>query len=356
MRIESKVSITNTLQLPCTAHQRYVVESIEDFPTLMRALNGKPFRVMGGGSNVLCASHTMDIVVQVAIPGIQLLRSDSDAFIVHVAAGEGWHDMVMHTLAQGWAGLENLAFIPGWVGAAPVQNIGAYGVELCDRLHSVQAWDTQAGGPDGLGAMVDFAAADCGFAYRDSVFKQQAGRYLIAGVTLKLPRPWLAVLHYGELAQLFLGKTESSTTKSTEPSPQAIADAVIAIRQRKLPDPKDIANAGSFFKNPLVSNAQASALKLLHPTLPCYAQTDGAHTKLAAGWLIERSGWKGYTRTNPDSGGTVGVHAAQALVLVHLGGAQGADLLQLSQDIQASVLGQFGVVLEREVNVWSGSV
>jgi UDP-N-acetylmuramate dehydrogenase len=232
-----------------------------------------------------------------------------------------------------------LALIPGWVGASPVQNIGAYGVELCDRLYSVQAWDAQ------LGTMVDIAAADCGFAYRDSIFKQSAGRYLITNITFKLPRPWQPVIAYAELAAQFAGQN---------PSAQAICEAVIAIRQRKLPDPAVLPNAGSFFKNPLVPAAQALALKAQHPTLPYYPQADGS-AKLAAGWLIEQAGWKGYTRSLGAGkvGGKIGVHAAQALVLVHLGGAQGADLLQLASDIQADVLTKFGVALVREVNVWA---
>jgi UDP-N-acetylmuramate dehydrogenase len=344
MLIEFNVPLSTTLQLPCTGRCCYTVESVADFPVLTLALGTAPhtpYKVLGGGSNVLCATQSVGAVVRIAIKGVHLLRTEDDAYIVQVGAGEGWHDTVQRTLAQGWAGLENLALIPGWVGAAPVQNIGAYGVELCDRLHSVQAWDAQ------LGEMVDIAAADCGFAYRDSVFKQSAGRYLIASVTFKLPRPWQAVITYAELAKQFGADRVESHLEVT---PQAIADAVIATRQRKLPDPSQIANAGSFFKNPVVSSEQAAALKALHPTLPVYPQSLG-RSKLAAGWLIEQAGWKGYTRRT-DSGGQVGVHVAQALVLVHLGGAQGAELLQLASDIQADVLSKFGVQLAREVNVW----
>jgi UDP-N-acetylmuramate dehydrogenase len=344
MLIEFNVPLSTTLQLPCTARCCYTIQSVADFPALLLALGTAPhtpYKVLGGGSNVLCAAQTVDAVVRIAIKGIHLLHTEDDAYIVQVGAGEGWHDTVQRTLAQGWAGLENLAFIPGWVGAAPVQNIGAYGVELCDRLHSVQAWDMQRS------AMVDIPVAACGFAYRDSVFKQSAGRYLIASVTFKLPRPWQAVTSYAELAMQFGENSVESHLKAT---PQAIADAVIEIRQRKLPDPTDIPNAGSFFKNPVVSSEQAAALKALHPTLPVYPQSLGG-SKLAAGWLIDQAGWKGYTRRT-DSGGQVGVHAAQALVLVHLGGAQGAELLQLASGIQADVLNKFGVQLEREVNVW----
>jgi UDP-N-acetylmuramate dehydrogenase len=267
MLLTYDAALSTSLQLPCTAHECYVIECLDELPNLMHSLAGKPYRVLGGGSNVLCAVPNVDAVVQIAIKGITLLRSEPDAFIVQVGAGEHWHSTVLHTLAQGWAGLENLALIPGWVGASPVQNIGAYGVELCERLHSVQAWDTQ------LGAMVDIRAADCGFAYRDSIFKQRAGRYLITSVTFKLPRPWQAMISYAELATQFAEQP---------PSAQAIADAVMAIRQRKLPDPAVIPNAGSFFKNPLIPAAQALALKAQYPTLPCYPQADGSY-KLAAG-------------------------------------------------------------------------
>jgi UDP-N-acetylmuramate dehydrogenase len=335
MLLQHRQPLRTTLNLPCIAEQVYTISSETELPALMQALAGKPYRVLGGGSNVLCAAAHIESVVQIAIKGIEWLRTDPSAHIVRIGAGEHWHSAVLHTLAQGWAGLENLALIPGWVGASPVQNIGAYGVELCDRLHSVQAWDTATQ------AMVDIARDDCGFAYRDSIFKQQAGRYLISSVTFSLPHPWQPVINYAELATQFAGQT---------PSPHAICDAVIAIRQRKLPDPEHIANAGSFFKNPLVSAEQANALKALHPALPMYPQASGG-CKLAAGWLIEQAGWKGYTRQVGE--GKVGVHAAQALVLVHLGGAQGADLLQLASDIQADVLVKFGVALVREVNLWS---
>lgn len=344
MNVQHTVSLRTTLNLPCVAQQLFTAHHTSELPALMAHLKHAPYRVLGGGSNVLCAVSCVHTVLQIAIKGIALRRTQVDAFFVQVGAGENWHSTVMHTVEQGWAGLENLALIPGWVGAAPVQNIGAYGVELCERIHSVQAWDTH------LDAMVDIAAEDCGFAYRDSLFKRQSGRYLITHVTFKLPRPWTPVIAYAELAALFAGKT---------PTALDIAHAVIAIRQRKLPDPTHTPNAGSFFKNPLVSASQAAALKVKHLAMPVYPAGD-EQCKLAAGWLIEQAGWKGYSRSvgssDVDAGkvdaGKVGVHAAQALVLVHLGGAQGADLLQLASDIQADVLAKFGVKLVREVNVW----
>jgi UDP-N-acetylmuramate dehydrogenase len=343
------VPLSTTFQLPCVAAHFYTIDNADQIAPVMLALARahRPFKILGGGSNVLCASSQIDTVLCVNIKGIDCLntnqRADTDAWLVQVGAGENWHDLVMYTLNQGWLGLENLALIPGLVGAAPVQNIGAYGVELCDRLHSVQAWDTQQA------CLVEIAAKDCQFAYRDSVFKQAMGRYIITHVTFSLPRPWQPVLHYGELAQLDRAIYDDSQAHAL-----AIAYTVMGIRQRKLPDPVVTPNAGSFFKNPLVHKNQALALKTIYPALPMYLQAHAPEAlayKLAAGWLIEAAGWKGHVRRG-SAGGRVGVHAMQALVLVHLGGATGADILQLASDIQASVLAQFGVTLEREVNVW----
>lgn len=338
MHISTHALVNNTFRLPCTAQTLYDISQEDDLAALLSLLGDTPYRVISAGSNVLCALPHVGAVVRLGIKGIDLLRTDEDAHIVRVGAGEVWHDTVLHTIAQGWFGLENLALIPGWVGAAPVQNIGAYGVELCDVLHNVRAWDTNTL------KFVDLSAQQCEFGYRDSVFKRSRNRYLITNVTFRLPRPWRPTVHYGELAQRFAGATPHET-----PSALAIAQTVMAIRQRKLPDPALIPNAGSFFKNPVVSGAEAKRLLAQFPSMPCYPYADGIN-KLAAGWLIEQAGWKGYIRDlNP---GKVGVHSAQALVLVHLGGAQGTDLLKLASDIQTDVLQKFGIVLEREVNVW----
>jgi UDP-N-acetylmuramate dehydrogenase len=338
--ITTNTALHTTLNLPCIAHQYYSINAFDEIASTMNKLinTHTTFKVLGGGSNVLCASKQLEAVLQVNIKGIELLSTEPDGFIVQVGAGENWHEVVMYTLKKGWLGLENLALIPGSVGAAPVQNIGAYGVELSDRLHSVQAWDIKHK------KMVNIMAKACGFAYRDSIFKQ-THRYVITHITLKLPRPWQAVIHYGELA-----KQDWHAYQSAQAHAVAIADLVIDIRQRKLPDPTHIPNAGSFFKNPIVSKAHAETLRLQYPNLPCYINSPDSY-KLAAGWLIETAGWKGHCRTTA-SGGRVGVHHAQALVLVHFGGATGEELLQLASDIQTSVFNQFGLLLEREVNVW----
>ncbi|MEN9911624.1 MAG: UDP-N-acetylenolpyruvoylglucosamine reductase [Pseudomonadota bacterium] len=338
--LSNNIALFTTLKLSCIANNYYSINCFEDIAPVMRELISiqQTFKVLGGGSNILCVSKQLNTVLSINIKGITLLKIEDDAFIIQVGAGEIWHDVVMYTLQQGWLGLENLALIPGFTGAAPVQNIGAYGVELSDYLHTVQAWDIQDN------SRVNISGNECAFAYRDSIFKQ-TGRYVITYITLKLPRAWQAKIHYGELAQHNWTQYDSHQTQAI-----AIANLVINIRQRKLPDPSVIANAGSFFKNPIVSDKQIIILKNKYPIFPYYPHTNNTY-KLAAGWLIETAGWKGYCRTTA-LGGRIGVHSTQALVLVHFGGASGDELLQLADDIQNSVFIQFGVLLEREVNVW----
>jgi UDP-N-acetylmuramate dehydrogenase len=267
------------------------------------------------------------------IPGKRLLREDADAFYIEAGAGENWHDFVQWTLAQGMPGLENLSLIPGTVGAAPIQNIGAYGLEVGECLHSVTAWDFEK---------QDFFTIDrenCHFSYRDSVFKQQGwhlnGRIAIVSVLFRLPRAWRPNIGYADLRQ------ELSAHGISEPGARDIADAVIAVRQRKLPDPAQTPNAGSFFHNPLIDRAQADALLATHPALPNYLQPDG-RVKLAAGWLIEQAGWKG------KSLGPVGMYEKQALVLVNHGGATGADVRRTMAAVQAAVRDRFAVELSPE--------
>jgi UDP-N-acetylmuramate dehydrogenase len=292
-----------------------------------------PWYVLGGGSNVVLPEKVEGLVIHVALQGKGLLREDKDAWYVSAQAGENWHTFVLWTLAQGYAGLENLALIPGTVGATPVQNIGAYGVEIKDYLDHVKAYDLTTG------EIYQFTAAECGLAYRDSIFKQQyAGRFLITEVVLRLPKA--PILHVGyadiqaELEQLRLPLT-----------PEHIAHAVIRIRQRKLPDPAKIGNAGSFFKNPIISRSQAEALLQRFPTLPFYPYT-AQHVKLAAGWLIEQVGWKGKRL------GRVGMYEKQALVLVNHGGATAKDVRVLCTTVQRDVYAYFGVALEPEPIFW----
>ncbi len=289
--------------------------------------------VLGGGSNLVLTGDFDGLILHVAIPGRELLSEDADAWYVRVGAGENWHALVDWTLAQGWPGLENLALIPGTVGAAPIQNIGAYGLELAERFHSLDAFDMT------LGQVVSFDRAACRFAYRDSVFKQEGwhlnGRFIITAVTLRLPKKWQALTRYADVA------AELAAHHIATPNAREIADAVIAIRQRKLPDPALIPNAGSFFHNPVVDAASAKRLAAAHPELPCYPQTDG-RVKLAAGWLIEAAGWKGKNL------GQAGMYAKQALVLVNHGGANGADVMALAHAVQDDVRKHFGVELRAE--------
>jgi UDP-N-acetylmuramate dehydrogenase len=303
---------------------------------LTPALAALPRLLLGGGSNILLTQDFDGLVLHMASSGIKVVAGDPgsagalDPGFNHVraAAGENWHSFVMWTLAQGLGGLENLALIPGTVGAAPIQNIGAYGVEINDCLHSVTVFD----GDSGQIRVMDKAA--CRLAYRDSIFKHAEGRALvILDVTFALPKNWQPQLRYAELAQ--------ALCEIAAPSARAIADAVIAIRRRKLPDPAVIGNAGSFFKNPVVSKEQCAWLLEQFPTLVHHAQGDGSE-KLAAGWLIDQCGWKGKNL------GPAGVYPKQALVLVNNGGASGLDVVRLAQAIQADVLARYGVRLEPE--------
>jgi len=297
--------------------------------------------VLGGGSNLVLAGDVDGLLLHVRLRGRELAGEDGDAWYVTAAAGENWHDFVQWTLAAGRPGLENLSLIPGTVGAAPIQNIGAYGLEVGERLASVDALDLERGG------MRRFDAADCRFGYRDSIFKQEgwhlSGRYLITSVTFRLPKRWTPLTRYAELAaELSVPLAAAGgDAAANAPTPAAVAAAVIAIRQRKLPDPVQLPNAGSFFHNPVVDAAIAARLQAEHPTLPTYAQADG-RIKLAAGWLIEQAGWKGRDL------GPAGMYERQALVLVNRGGATGADVLALARQVQNDVAARFGVTLQPE--------
>lgn len=287
--------------------------------------------VLGGGSNVVLPELVTQPVVKIESRGIRLLDETSTDWIVEAQAGECWHDFVAHCVAQGWAGLENLALIPGTVGAAPVQNIGAYGVELDQRFHSLSAWDLRGA------QAVEMAARDCQFSYRNSIFKQaEAGRWLILAVRFHLPKSWMPVLDYPDLQRHPVLQAAGSAV-----TPQQIFDAVCEIRRSKLPDPAVLGNAGSFFKNPLVSAQTLEIIRQTYPGAVAYPQADGQY-KLAAGWLIDQAGWKGRRV------GKVGVHDRQALVLVNYGGATAADIVQLAQAIKDDIAERFGVLLEQE--------
>jgi UDP-N-acetylmuramate dehydrogenase len=322
----------NTFGIEASAQAFLALTDVAQLPRLHAdsLLAAMPRLVLGGGSNILLTSDFPGLVLHVQLSGIELVGEDADVRRIRVAAGENWHRFVLWTLAQGYGGLENLSLIPGSVGAAPIQNIGAYGVEVGDAIESVTVFDFASG------KTFDLSRAECAFGYRDSVFKHRLrDSTVIIAVTFALPKQWHANIRYAELAQ------ELSASGVTAPTARQISDAVIAIRQRKLPDPAQIGNAGSFFKNPLVSAQQRDALLQAHPQLVSYAQPDGSY-KLAAGWLIDQCSWKG------RSIGAAGVYEKQALVLVNRGGASGADIWRLAQAVQADVMARFGVMLEAE--------
>ena len=292
-----------------------------------------PLLVIGGGSNLLLTADIPALVLRMATRGLRLLSDDGQRVVVEAEAGEAWHPFVLWTLGQGLSGLENLSLIPGTVGAAPMQNIGAYGVEIKDVFAGLTALDRQTG------ELREFSVDECDFAYRDSLFKRQAGRWLILRVRFTLQRVAHLHLEYGPVRQRL---TEQGID---QPTASDVSRAICSIRSEKLPDPAILGNAGSFFKNPVIPAALAAEIKLEYPGLVGYPQADG-QVKLAAGWLIEQAGWKGFREAD------AGVHRLQSLVLVNYGAATGLQLLQLAQKIQQDVARRFKVNLEMEPNLY----
>ena len=322
---------SNTLALPGRAARYARIEASEQLADPQLAQQ-RHF-ILGGGSNLVLSGDFDGLVLHMGIAGKRLAGEDGDAWYVEAGAGENWHDFVQWTLAQGWPGLENLSLIPGTVGAAPIQNIGAYGLEIAERFHALTAWDFEKR------AFLTVDREQCRFAYRDSLFKQEGwhlnGRLAISAVVFRLPKRWVANNAYADVA------TELAARQITSATPQDIAAAIIAIRRRKLPDPAELPNAGSFFHNPVVDRRTADALAATWPALPRYPQADG-WVKLAAGWLIEQVGWKGKNL------GPVGMYEKQALVLVNHGGASGADVRRTMAAVQDSVRDKFAVDLSPE--------
>ena len=346
MLVEKNVPLQpyNTFHIVAKAHTLVRVDSDAAVQQVLAdpALAAQPKFVLGGGSNIVLTGDVKPVVLKVEVMGMRLVEETDRAWIVEAGGGESWHELVRWSLAQGCPGLENLALIPGTVGAAPVQNIGAYGVELQDRFESLDAVDLQTG------QVFTLDAAQCGFGYRDSVFKHApsdarsfglAGRALITQVRFSLPKPWKAVLGYLDL--------ERKMAETGNPAPEArqIYDWVVAIRRAKLPDPAVIGNAGSFFKNPTVTPEQCADIIARDPKVVHYPMPDGS-IKLAAGWLIDACGWKG------KSVGNAAVYEKQALVLVNKGGPEqpctGGEVMTLAKAIQTSVYERFGILLEPE--------
>lgn len=340
--VATQVDLTpfNTMGFSVCAHRYVVIDSEQSLATYFQTHADEVCFVLGGGSNLVLTHDIECTVLHMQNRGIDVLDEDDHHVKLAVQAGEVWHDLVMSTVERGWMGLENLALIPGSVGACPVQNIGAYGVEVKDVIESVKAWDRLTG------QYVELSCTTCAFAYRDSVFKHQyldsictQARYVIVQVTFKLLKDiqqWKPKLAYGDVADRVKVLAQQELLH-----PLHVAQAIIEIRQSKLPDPKVLGNAGSFFKNPIVSADQAHVLKQQYPHIPHYPQPNG-DVKIAAGWLIEQSGFKGKRE------GHVGVYDKQALVLVHYGQGCGDELMAFALTIAQAVQAQFGVLISPE--------
>ena len=333
MLIEKDVSLLpfNSFHLDVRAAEFVSVKTINDLEDVIRQKT--PLLILGGGSNLLLSKKVEGLVMKMDIGGIDEVKEDHTHIYVRAGAGENWHDFVNYTMQRNWGGLENLSLIPGQVGAAPIQNIGAYGVELKDTFYELEAYDRKEQKVFTLGVN------DCRFGYRDSIFKSaEKGRYIILNVTFVLRKSPVLHTSYGAIRE------ELRKMGVESPTIRDVSQAVINIRRSKLPDPADIGNAGSFFKNPVVDQAKFVSLSENYSDMPAYPHEDKS-VKLAAGWLIEQCGWKGYRK------GDAGVHKDQALVLVNYGHAKGKEILELSEKIEDSVYRKFGIMLEREVNV-----
>ena len=336
MQIKNDFSLKgfNTFGIDVRAKEFVLVKAHQDLSDLIlkRDLTKEKFLMLGGGSNILFTKDFEGLLIKNEIVGIDFVHEDNQHIWLRVGAGMIWHEFVLYCIERGWGGLENLSLIPGTVGASPIQNIGAYGVEVKDLIDEVEGIDLVQK------ITRKIKSQDCAFEYRTSIFKTDLkNKFLITAVVFKLTKQHRLHIEYDAI------KDELSKMKVVHPTIKDVSNAVINIRQSKLPDPKIIGNAGSFFKNPLVSTKKLHDLKSIYPSIISFP--NGSDFKLAAGWLIEQAGWKGYRE------GNVGCHEKQALVLVNHGNASGTEILQLAQKIQQSVYTKFGVELEMEVNV-----
>jgi UDP-N-acetylmuramate dehydrogenase len=325
----------NTFGIEAKAEQFVEVNTTEEVQVLCQTFNlvDRKLLVLGGGSNILLTGDFKGMVIKVNLRGLDVIREDENHVWVKAMAGEKWHDFVVYCVNRNYAGVENLSLIPGCVGAAPMQNIGAYGSEIKDTFEELFAIEIESG------KLVKFNNKDCGFAYRESVFKNELkGKYIIISTTFKLSKNPNLNTTYGAIQETLNKKG------ITNPSIKEVSEAVIAIRQSKLPDPKELGNSGSFFKNPEISVDKFNSLKIQFADLPGYPTKPGM-VKIAAGWLIEQCGWKGKVV------GNTGAHKNQALVLVNYGDAKGEEILALAKAIQDSVKEKFGIQITPEVNI-----
>lgn len=309
--------------------------TIEELKKLLSEVKDRKLLILGGGSNILFRNNFDGVTLHNKIQGISTVKEDENYIVLKVGAGEVWHDFVLYTLSKGWGGVENLSLIPGSVGASPMQNIGAYGVEIKDVFESLEAVEISSG------ELRTFSHEECQFGYRESVFKKSLkDKYVITSVSYRLSKHPVLNTSYGAI------ENELKSMGILHPTIQDVSKAVIAIRQSKLPDPKEIGNAGSFFKNPIISLSHFEKLKKEYPEIPSYKVSE-VEVKVPAGWLIDKAGWKGKTIQN------YGVHKKQALVLVNYGKASGEDIYELSEKIIKDIELRYGILLEREVNIIS---
>lgn len=337
MHFQTNISLKNynTFGIQAKASNFIDVKSVGELQKLIQSetYRNNPVLVLGGGSNLLFTKDFQGLVVKMSLKGLEKIKEDEREVIIKAGAGENWHQFVLFCIENGYGGIENLSLIPGTVGAAPMQNIGAYGVEIKEVLESLEAMDINTG------EIKVFRNEDCEFGYRQSIFKNKLkGKYIIISVTFKLQKNPSINISYGAI------KDTLSSMGVTRLTIKAVSDAVISIRKSKLPDPEVIGNAGSFFKNPEVEEKVFTDLKEKYPTIPGYPTTPGM-VKIPAGWLIEQAGWKG------KRVGETGVHKDQALVLVNYGNAQGKEILALAMEVQKSVKEKFGIEIVAEVNI-----
>lgn len=334
--ITSHVDLTtyNTFGIQVFAEEFSRFDSVETLHDILSQHTQKPLLILGGGSNILFTKDFDGLVLRNEIMGKTIVSENEDDVLVKVGAGENWHQFVVYCIENNWGGIENLSLIPGNVGASPMQNIGAYGIEIKDVFHELEAYHIPTG------ELKVFSHKECAFGYRESVFKRDLkGQYVIVNVTFKLKkRNHILKTSYGDI------EGELKAKNITSPTIRGVSNAVIAIRQSKLPDPKEIGNAGSFFKNPVVEKTVLEKIQKNYPTVPFYPIDDN-HVKLPAGWLIDTAGWKGKRLGNH------GVHVKQALVLVNYSDAKGQQIYDLSTAILQDIYERFGVELEREVNI-----
>lgn len=323
----------NTFGVNQTAGKLAIVSSVSDLSE-MEGVDSTPF-ILGGGSNILLTRDIDRLVLKNELKGKFILSEDEEKIILRLMSGENWHECVRWAVAQGWGGIENLSLIPGTAGAAPIQNIGAYGAEIKDVLIELTAFDFV------VGREIIFSNRDCRFGYRDSIFKraENKGRYFITSIVIELSRHPIANAKYADIEKKLTEKNIN------QPTINDIHQAVIEVRQQKLPDPRVLGNAGSFFKNPILTVEQYLQLKSINPDVPHYP-SDAHHVKVPAGWLIDQAGWKG------RSIGHVGCYERQALVIVNKGGASGAEIWDFARLVKQDVKEKFGVDIELEINIW----